>query len=59
MSGISDVTSFREPLENEAIVETLLAEGCGEGQGFAFGAAVSAEEMLRLVSAPPERRVRA
>jgi EAL domain-containing protein (putative c-di-GMP-specific phosphodiesterase class I) len=39
-----------EGIEDLSLVDTLIAEGCDDGQGFSFGAAVPAEEAAAMVA---------
>ncbi len=45
-----DVVTLAEGVETEAQRACLLAEGCGELQGYLFGRAVAAEEALDLMT---------
>jgi EAL domain-containing protein (putative c-di-GMP-specific phosphodiesterase class I) len=50
-----DVPVTAEGIEREEVVPRLLAEGCREGQGFAFGKAVPAEEVFHYLGAAAVR----
>lgn len=43
-----------EGIERQDIADRLVEEGCGEGQGFAFGKAMAAEEVIEYLDAVGE-----
>jgi EAL domain-containing protein (putative c-di-GMP-specific phosphodiesterase class I) len=47
-----DIKVIAEKVETEAQLEVLMAAGCDFGQGFLFGAPISAEKLRRLLISP-------